>query len=445
MIMNIYQLNENIKNIASSITTVNSVFSGDVYENWGNGEIKYGSVNVGIENVSYEGNLTTYSIILYYGDRMLQDGSNEYQIYTDAINTLQSIINVLNEFSLVDISIPVQYTPFQQQFADYLAGMYCRVDVMTDSPIGKCAMDEYDTDKTINITKNGEYIVADYDYALVDVKDDIKPSDFLIPQYSGFAKDWLNKTIDEANRDYQNFVLGDSALHQDYKGFEVPDCDYSIRRNNTTSSLFRYAPNLLTWTADFSGINSPSVISGTYPFSYFPNMRELNLNFNKSLTYSGMYCFCHCALLEKLTLTNLTVNAMSYWFRNVPNLHTIDFGDGITILNGVNATVVLDAGYDNLKTINGVIKFAGYNFNMSGSRVLETVWVDADFSNSTQTTNTFTIAGNIRRECLLYLIEHISRPQPRATTATFNIGQNNLAKLTEEEIAIVTNKGWTVR
>lgn len=130
--MSIVELIETIKRIALHQTVIQSAFDGDAYINWNSSEIKYGSFNVGLKNITYDGNLTTYSLVLYYGDRLLQDGSNANQIYTDGINSLQSIINLLNRASNVEIEDDIRYTPFIQNFADYLAGVYTTINLTTE-------------------------------------------------------------------------------------------------------------------------------------------------------------------------------------------------------------------------------------------------------------------------------------------------------------------------
>lgn len=145
-------LNNKIKEIAISQKTVNSVFDGDVYSNWNSSEIHYGSVNIGLESIDYQGQMCYYNYVFYYGDRLLQDDKNVNEIYTDGVNTLQSIINIMNGLEFIDIE-DTTYNVFQQTFADYLAGVYCRVRIMTDSPIGECSLDEWvyfdDKDKII--------------------------------------------------------------------------------------------------------------------------------------------------------------------------------------------------------------------------------------------------------------------------------------------------------
>lgn len=166
--MNVNQITDKIKEIAMSLETVNSVFDGNAYDNWNSAEIKYGSFNVGLQNVSNEGNLCTYTFVLYYGDRLLQDKSNVNSIYTDGVNSIQSVINVLNYMNF-DISEQIVYTPFQQQFMDYLAGVYTTVNIVTSSSLGFCNMDEYNIEEIIEIVKNGVYDVSEYTTAVVNV------------------------------------------------------------------------------------------------------------------------------------------------------------------------------------------------------------------------------------------------------------------------------------
>lgn len=152
MLMNAIELINKIKEIALSQNTVNSVYDGDVYNNWNTNEVKYGSVNIGLESVEYANQISYYNLILYYGDRLLQSDFNANNLYVDGINTLQSILNILNTLDFIDVSDVTYYT-FNQKFCDYLGGVYCRVRIMTDSPIGDCSLDDFiyidDRDKLI--------------------------------------------------------------------------------------------------------------------------------------------------------------------------------------------------------------------------------------------------------------------------------------------------------
>lgn len=133
--MSSVELMETIKRIALHQIVIQSAFDGDAYLNWNSSEIRYGSFNVSLRDITYNGNLTTYSLVLYYGDRLLQDGSNANQIYTDGINALQSTINLLNRASNVEIEDDIRYTPFIQTFADYLAGVYTTINLTTEMEV----------------------------------------------------------------------------------------------------------------------------------------------------------------------------------------------------------------------------------------------------------------------------------------------------------------------
>ena len=142
--MNVNEIVNIIKTTATSQRGVYSVFDGDVYENWNSKEIKYGSVNIGLERIVYNSNQIIYTFVFYYGDRLLQDKRNVNSIYSDGIRVLQSVINTLNDTEGIDIDGEITYTPFEQKFMDYLAGVYTTVDITCESELGLCDIDEFD-------------------------------------------------------------------------------------------------------------------------------------------------------------------------------------------------------------------------------------------------------------------------------------------------------------
>ena len=146
--MNLVELTQVLIDTAKRIRTVHSVFKGDVYTNWNSSEVKYGSINIGLEQVQTEGtDMMAYSFVLYYADRLLQDNTNEYQIYDDALTNLQSIVNTLNMIEDVFIEDEIIYKPFNQKFMDNLAGMYCTVRIKVPSELAACGIDDFDEDE----------------------------------------------------------------------------------------------------------------------------------------------------------------------------------------------------------------------------------------------------------------------------------------------------------
>ena len=223
--MNVNQITDKIKEIAISLETVNSVFEGDVYENWNSTEIKYGSFNVGLQNVSNDGNLCTYTFVFYYSDRLTQDKSNANSIYSDGVNTIQSVINVLN-YMQFDISEQINYTPFEQKFMDYLAGVYATVNIVTSSSLGFCNMDDYNIEEVIEIVKNGVYDVTNYTKAIVNVPQMGEEKDPIFtasPAYSITQSD-INRWNNGVTPDLSSYVTKSELSAQSYiTANDLPD------------------------------------------------------------------------------------------------------------------------------------------------------------------------------------------------------------------------------
>ena len=140
--MNYIELLNRIKAVAG--TLAESVYDGDVYENWNSAEVKYSSINIALENVTADGFNTTYHFVLYFGDRLLQDKSNANFLITDGVQALQILINTLNNEEEINIDGEIEYYPIVQEFADYLAGVYCDVDITVSSSLGLCELGDFE-------------------------------------------------------------------------------------------------------------------------------------------------------------------------------------------------------------------------------------------------------------------------------------------------------------
>ena len=192
--MNTIELLNTIKRIALSQQTCNSAFDGDVYDNWNSSEIKYGSVNAAITKIESEDQIFTYTVYLYYGDRLTQDKSNVNGIVTDGVNTLQSIINILDKQDYIDVTGVINFIPFEQKFMDYLAGVYCEITINTTSSLGECEMDSY------TYTDDKDAIIAELTQELTEAR-----SEILI----------LNQTIKSLEADVTSLTAQISTLNRE--------------------------------------------------------------------------------------------------------------------------------------------------------------------------------------------------------------------------------------
>lgn len=141
--MSIKEFLEKVKTIADNHTMVNFASIDDVYEIWQGASPKYAAVNISLENVQYseEYNMNYLNLIIYYGDRLMQDKSNMVDIHNDSVRTLQSIIN--NVFKIKDVGSIDEYIIelWNQQFNDYLAGGYVRLRIGLIGEMDDCSIE----------------------------------------------------------------------------------------------------------------------------------------------------------------------------------------------------------------------------------------------------------------------------------------------------------------
>lgn len=95
--------------------------------------VKYPVLGVtqNVHNGNDEGNEITYSLNLFYVDRLMDDWEdNDLDIQSDGIVVLNSILRDLK--NKLDIEIEDRrYTPFNQRFKDECAGVYLTCNVIT--------------------------------------------------------------------------------------------------------------------------------------------------------------------------------------------------------------------------------------------------------------------------------------------------------------------------
>lgn len=67
-----------------------------------------------------------FSFTFFYVDRLKDDKSNEIEIQSTGISTLNNIVRALEEYDIVAES-SVTFQVFNQRFADLCAGVFCNV------------------------------------------------------------------------------------------------------------------------------------------------------------------------------------------------------------------------------------------------------------------------------------------------------------------------------
>lgn len=115
-----------IEFMASKQPAVNMVVRNDIYRLNALPDAKYGVVSWTQLDHTVGESFNTFSFSLLYCDRLMHDNSNEVEIHSQAVQTLENIIRALSDIG-VDISVEYSFQPFREKFIDECAGAFARV------------------------------------------------------------------------------------------------------------------------------------------------------------------------------------------------------------------------------------------------------------------------------------------------------------------------------
>ena len=253
----------------------------------------------------------------------------------------------------------------------------------------------------------------------------------------GDENDWLN-------------IRTNSGLNYAYlfyscyaKSLDLSSLDTSKTTN--MRSMFQSCFSLTT--LDVSNFNTSKVTDMSYMFSGCFDLTTLDLSsFNTSLVTDMNNMFNNCGSLTTLDLSNFNtgqVTDMGYMFSSCESLTSID-------LNGWNTSKVTDMGYmfqycESLTTLDlsgfdaskvtlssGLKFFGSSNMpQLTDFKAPKNMGANLDFSKCT----------NLTHDSLMSIINNLATV---TSTKKLILGATNLAKLTDEEKAIATNRGWTI-
>ena len=185
-------------------------------------------------------------------------------------------------------------------------------------------------------------------------------------------------------------------------------------------------------TINLSNFNTGKVQVMDSMFQNDTKLQEINLSsFTGTSLTTARNMFSGCSSLQNLNISNLdtsNVNDFSYAFYNCSKLETIPKlkADKMkSITNSFNQCLKLK-NFDGLENIGKAYitsysaNYSNYLFGLSSSKELT-------------------------KESLINILNNLYDIKAKGCKAqTFSIGTTNIAKLTAEEIAIATEKGWTV-
>lgn len=135
--------------VASQQPSVNMIVRNDIFRLNSKSNAKYGVFGwtQGQHSTSADSSMFTYSFVFFYVDRLKNDRSNEIEVQSVGIQTLDNILRKLEDLDIF-VSSSYSFQTFNQRFLDECAGVFCNVSlqVPVDSLCSESFADSLKTD-----------------------------------------------------------------------------------------------------------------------------------------------------------------------------------------------------------------------------------------------------------------------------------------------------------
>lgn len=147
--MTLLELINIIEVTASHQPSINMVVENDVFRLNKRADARYGvfAFVQGQHSTSVQSSLIRYTFTFFYVDRLKNDRSNQIEIQSVGIQTLDNIIRSLDE---IGVFSEMEYTfqVFNQRFLDECAGVFCNVNLSV--PIDFVCPENYDPETDLD-------------------------------------------------------------------------------------------------------------------------------------------------------------------------------------------------------------------------------------------------------------------------------------------------------
>ena len=116
--------------VASQQPSVNMIVQNDIFRLNSKSDARYGVFGwtQGQHSSSAESSMFTYSFTFFYVDRLKQDLSNQIEVQSVGVQTLDNILRRLDDLG-VYVNSTYTFQTFNQRFLDECAGVFCNVSL----------------------------------------------------------------------------------------------------------------------------------------------------------------------------------------------------------------------------------------------------------------------------------------------------------------------------
>lgn len=128
--------------IASRQPSIKMIVENDIFRLNAKADARYGvfAFVQGEHSTAIDTNEITYAFTLFYVDRLKNDRSNQIEIQSVGIQTLDNILRTLDEAGIY-AETGYSFQVFNQRFVDECAGVMCRVSLSV--PLGSPCSDQF--------------------------------------------------------------------------------------------------------------------------------------------------------------------------------------------------------------------------------------------------------------------------------------------------------------
>jgi hypothetical protein len=128
--MTLQQVIKAFEVVASQQPSVNMIVQNDIFRLNSKSNARYGVFGwtQGQHSTSADSSMFTYSFVFFYVDRLKNDRSNEIEVQSVGIQTLDNILRKLEDFDIF-VGSSYSFQTFNQRFLDECAGVFCNVSL----------------------------------------------------------------------------------------------------------------------------------------------------------------------------------------------------------------------------------------------------------------------------------------------------------------------------
>ena len=128
--MTLQQVIKAFEVVASQQPSVNMIVQNDIFRLNSKSNARYGVFGwtQGQHSTSADSSMLTYSFVFFYVDRLKNDRSNEIEVQSVGIQTLDNILRKLEDLDIF-VSSSYSFQTFNQRFLDECAGVFCNVSL----------------------------------------------------------------------------------------------------------------------------------------------------------------------------------------------------------------------------------------------------------------------------------------------------------------------------